>query len=245
MTWIGRLRLLLSLLLVLALAAALCLVFNQRQRQSPSVSAAIEQPRYAIAAVAPGVVTDIGVALGDEVRAGDVLFTMTSVELQQDAVHGLKASSNDAMEIDPEQGTIVYRATADGRVTALSATSGNYLGAGAPVATIVRSTPRTVQAQFRLTPRDYGRLEEGARAQILLPDDRTIEGTVGSASVVTENGQAITRALITSPDLEAQDLDLIATDGAPVSVTVELSDSGVLAGPTDALMDALRSVGLR
>ena len=45
--------------------------------------------------------------------------------------------------------------------------------------------------------------------------------------------------------LEGEDLDLIATDGAPVSVRVELTDDGVLAGPTDALMDFLRSVGLR
>ena len=44
---------------------------------------------------------------------------------------------------------------------------------------------------------------------------------------------------------EGEDLDLIATDGAPVSVRVELTDDGVLAGPTDALMDFLRSVGLR
>lgn len=245
MTWIGRLRLLLSVVLVLVLAGALCLVFNQRQRQALSVSAAIEQPHYEVAAVAPGVVIDIQVSLGDEVAAGEVLFTMSSVELRQDAVHGLSASSNEAMDIDPASGTIVYRATADGRVTELTATPGNYLGAGNPVATIVQSTPRTVEAQFRLTPRDYGRLEEGARATILPPDDRSIEGTVESASVVTEDGQAITRALVTSPELDGDDLSLIATDGAPVSVTVELTDDGILAGPTDALMDFLRTVGLR
>ncbi|MEO2096504.1 MAG: hypothetical protein ABGX90_05085, partial [Brachybacterium sp.] len=60
-----------------------------------------------------------------------------------------------------------------------------------------------------------------------------------------ENGKAVSRALITSEELEGEDLDLIATDGAPVSVRVELTDDGVLAGPTDALMDFLRSVGLR
>lgn len=245
MTWIGRLRLLLSVALVLVLAAGLCLLFNQRQRQSQSVSASIQQPRYTVAAVAPGVVIDIDVALGDEVTAGEVLFTMSSVELQQDAVHGLRASSNDAMDVDPETGVIVYRATADGRVTDLSATPGNYLGAGVPVATVVHSTPRTIEAHFLLTPRDYGRLEEGARAEILLPDNRTITGTVGSASVGAENGQAMARALITSPQLDEDDLDLIATDGAPVVVTVQLTDSGPLAGPTDALMDFLRSVGLR
>lgn len=245
MTWTSRLRLLASVVLVLALAAALTLVFNQRQRQTLSISAAIEQPSYDVAAVAPGVVVDLAVALGDEVTEGQVLFTMTSVELQQDAVHGLRPSSNDAMTIDPEGGTVVYRATADGRVTALSATEGNYLGAGSPIATIVQATPRTVEAQFRLTPRDYGRLEEGARAEILLPDDRTIVGKVESASVATENGQAITRTLITSPDLSTEDLDLIATDGAPVSVTIELTDTGILAGPTDVLVDFLRTVGLR
>lgn len=245
MIWISRLRLLLAVLLVLTIAAGLTIVFNQRQRESASVSAAISQPGYDVAAVVPGVMVEVEVALGDEVEEGQVLATMSSVELQQDAVNGLGASSNSAMDVDPETGTVVYRATAAGRVTELSVTEGTFLSSGTAFASIVQSTPRSVEAEFQLTPRDYGRLEPGAEAEILLPDNRTITGTVESASVVTENGQALTRVIISSSELGDEELGLIATDGAPVAVTVHLEDSGILAGPTDALRDLLRTIGLR
>jgi hypothetical protein len=49
---------------------------------------------------------------------------------------------------------------------------------------------------------------------------------------------------IISDQLNSRELNLLATDGAPVQATVVLRDEGILAGPTDALRDLFRKVGL-
>lgn len=245
MTWSNRLRILAFIVGIILVLSLLTLVFNQRQSQAQSLNAMIDQPQYVIGAEYGGVIIDQQVALSDTVSAGDVLFTLSSPALLQDAANGMQSSSNAAMDIDPAAGTIVYKATSDGKVTELDATEGSYITPGGRMATIVQSTPRTIIGEFRLSPRDYGRLEEGARAEILLPDNRTVEGTVASASATTEEGQAFTEVRIVSEQLDSADLSLLAVDGAPVIVTVELRDDGPLAGPTDALMDFLRKIGLR
>lgn len=245
MTWSNRLRILASIVAIVLVLSVLTLVFNQRQSQAQSINATIEQPQYAIGAEYGGVIIEQQVELSDTVAAGDHLFTLSSPALLQDAANGMEASSNPAMDIDPAAGTIVYKATNDGKVTELDATEGSYITPGGKMATIIQSSPRTVIAEFRLSPRDYGRLEEGARAEILLPDNQSVEGVVTSASVTTQEGQAFTEVRIASEQLDSADLSLLAVDGAPVVVTVDLRDDGPLAGPTDALMDFLRKIGLR
>ncbi|MCL6423131.1 efflux RND transporter periplasmic adaptor subunit [Brachybacterium sp. JHP9] len=245
MTWSNRFRLLGSAILLLAVLAFLILVFTQRQAHVQSTTAVIEQPRFVIGAQYTGIVTDQQVELGDTVTAGQVLFTLSSPALLADAANGVEPSSDIATDINPAEGTVVYKATADGTITELNAIQGGYIIGSTPLATIVQSTPRTVMADFQLSPRDYGRLEQGAKATILLPDNTTVTGEVVSAQVTTEEGQAFTEARIISKELDESDLTLLATDGAPVIVTVQLRSEGFLAGPADAMMDFLQKIGLR
>jgi len=85
---------------------------------------------------------------------------------------------------------------------------------------------------------------KGAAVTLRLPDNTSITGVVDSALVATQQGQAVVTVRITSADLNARNLHLLATDGAPVSAVVRLRDEGVLAGPTDALRALFRKVGL-
>ena len=87
-------------------------------------------------------------------------------------------------------------------------------------------------------------MEKGAAVTLRLPDNTSVTGVVDSALVATQQGQAVVTVRITSDGLNDRNLNLLATDGAPVSAVVRLRDEGILAGPTDALRDLLRKIGL-
>jgi len=244
MTWTNRFRLWLSILLTLVLIFLLVLVFNQRQHTIQSSSATIIAPRVQVASNYGGIVTKQYVKVGQKVNVGDVLFDVNSVSLQQDLANRVKVTSSDAMTIDPAKGTLTYKATTSGTVTQVYAQEGSYLSATQPLAVITSDTGRTVEAQFLLTPREYALIDKGAPVTIGLPDNSSITGVVDSALVATQQGQAVVTVRITSDQLNSRNLNLLATDGAPVSAVVRLRDEGVLAGPTDAMRALLRKVGL-
>lgn len=244
MTWTNRLRLTLSILLSLVLIFLLTIIFNQRQHTIQSSSATIIAPRVEVASNYGGIITTSYVKVGQKVKTGDVLFDVTSVSLQQDLANRVKVVSTDALAIDAAKGILTYKATTSGTVTQVNAQEGSYLSATQPLAVITSDTGRVVEAQFLLTPREYALVEKGAAVTVRLPDNSSISGVVDSALVATQQGQAVVTLRITSDDLNARNLNLLATDGAPVSAVVRLRDEGVLAGPTDALRALLRKVGL-
>ncbi len=244
MTWTNRFRLWLSIVLSLILIFLLILVFNQRQHTIQSSSATIIAPRIQVASNYGGIVTKQYVTVGQKVKTGDVLFDVSSVSLQQDLANGVKVASSDALKIDTVKGILTYKATTTGTVTQVYAQEGSYLSATQPLAIITSDTGRVVEAQFILTPREYALVDKGAAVTLRLPDNSSISGVVDSALVATQQGQAVVTVRITSQELNNRNLNLLATDGAPVSAVVRLRDEGVLAGPTDALQALLRKVGL-
>jgi hypothetical protein len=244
MTWTNRLRLWLSILMSLAIIFLLVIIFNQRQHTIQSSSATIIAPRVQVASNYGGIVTKQYVTVGQKVTLGDVLFDVSSVSLQQDLANKVKVLSTDALAIDSVKGVLTYKATTSGTVTQVYAQEGSYLSATQPLAIITGDTGRIVEAQFLLTPREYALVDKGAAVSLRLPDNSSISGLVDSAIVATQQGQAVVTVRITSRDLDARNLNLLATDGAPVSAVVRLRDEGFLAGPTDALRALLRKVGL-
>jgi len=244
MTWTNRLRLWLSILLSLGLIFLLVVIFNQRQHAIQSASATIIAPRAQVASNYGGIVTKQYATVGQKVKTGDVLIDVSSVSLQQDLANGVKVASSDALTIDTTKGILTYKATISGTVTQVNAQEGSYLSATQPLAVITGDTGRVVEAQFLLTPREYALMEKGAAVTLRLPDNTAIAGVVDSALVATQQGQAVVTARITSDALNNRNLNLLATDGAPVSAVVRLRDEGFLAGPTDALRALLRKIGL-
>ena len=244
MTWTNRLRLWLSILMSLAIIFLLVIIFNQRQHTIQSSSATIIAPRVQVASNYGGIVTQQYVTVGQKVKKGDVLFDVNSVSLQQDLANKVKVLSTDALAIDSVKGVLTYKATTNGTVTQVYAQEGSYLSATQPLAIITGDIGRIVEAQFLLTPREYALVDKGAPVTLRLPDNSSISGVVDSAIVATQQGQAVVTVRITSNDLDARNLNLLATDGAPVSAVVRLRDEGFLAGPTDALRALLRKVGL-
>ena len=125
MTWSIRLKLWGGILVVAALVFALTLLFNQRQSQVASVTASIDAPAATVGSSYGGVVTDLYVRQGEAVTAGDALFTLNSIQLQQDVGNGLKPVSTEAYTLDPASGTVTYKAVSNGYVASIDAEPGS------------------------------------------------------------------------------------------------------------------------
>lgn len=246
MTWTIRLKLWGGIFVVTALVFGLTLLFNQRQSQVASITASVDAPAAIVGSPYGGVVTELHVRQGDAVTAGDELFTLNSIQLQQDIGYGLRPVSTDAYTLDPASGTITYKAVSDGYVAALDAELGTFLPNGTPMAQVVADGERTVTAQFELEPTEYGRVEQGAAARILLPNNKTVPGTVRGVEVNTNgSGNAVTRVTIASDALTDPDLAALTRLDTPVMVVMDLRDDGWLAGPTESLLAFLTKIGLR
>lgn len=246
MTWVNRLRLFAGFLGVLVVVGGLTLVFNQRQNQITSYSGQVSAEVYTVGADHPGTIIDQKVEVGDQVEAGQPLFTVQSLELKEAVANGLKVADTKSYKVDAKRGTLTYYAVIAGAVTELNARLGNSVPAGGALATITDGGERYIEARYRLVPRDYARVREGAEARILLPNDQTITGSVTSVSVATDPGGGGTTSTLrlSSPEL-ARVADALSQPGTPVTAIVLLQDTGPLAGVSDMVNDFLVKIGMR
>ncbi len=245
MTWTNRLKLWGGVLAVLALGLGLTLLFNQRQHQAASTSAHIDAPVTIVGSDYGGVVSEVFVSEGDRVTAGQKLFTLTSLTLQQDLGNGLKPAATPAYDIEGASGRITYKAVADGYIADLAAQAGTFLPNGHQMARVVADGRRTVIADFPLDPVDYGRVEPDASVRIFLPDNRAVDGTVSTVSVETVEGRSVARVRVSSDTLVDPALATLTRQDTPVLAVLQLRDDGPLAGPTQSMLSFLARIGLR
>jgi len=246
MTWINRLKLWGGILGIAALVFGLTVLFNQRQSQVASISAAVDAPVSDVGSSYGGVVTDVYVQPGDTVTAGQKLFTLASVQLQQDVGNGLMPTSTEAYSINTKKGTITYHSVSDGYVAHIDAQPGSFLPGGSDMAVVVADGQRTVTAQFQLDPTDYGRVEQGASARIVLPNNQTVDGTVAGVQVKTnDQGEAITYVTIDSDALTDPARATLTRLDTPVTAIMDLRDDGWLAGPSGSMLAFFTKIGLR
>lgn len=244
MTWHNRIRLWSGLALVVVVVAALTLVVNQRSRQAFSNNAQVAADLSTVGSEYGGVVVHQYVEKGDEVELGQELFTISSLDLQRDLSNGLAPVDTASYRIDGARGRVTFLAQVAGTLTELKAEQGTFLAAG-DMATVTAGGTQYVTGQFLLTPDEYGRIRVGGEARIELPTRTRMSATVSDVSVQTSEGVAVTTVELSVPRLESESLTALNQPGSPVSVTLTLADSGVLAGPTDSLMDFLHRVGVR
>lgn len=245
MTWRNRIRLWGGLLALALVASVLTLMVNQRESEAFSKNGEVQADEFAVGSDYGGVVVQSYVQLNQHVTKGDRLFTVSSLALQKDLSQGLHPASTEAYTVDTKNGQVTYEAAATGTVTQLQARPGSFLASGNDMAQITKGGTQYVLAKFALSPKDYARIVPGAHAQIDLPNNVTVDGSVDSLAVDTEDGTAYTTAKLSVPGLRAATLSDFNQPGSPVSVTIDLQDDGILAGPTDAMMDFLHKIGLR
>lgn len=241
MTWGNRFKLLVGLLLVLVVVAAATLVFNQRQTQVRSTSAQVGAQHYDVGTDYGGIVTDAYVEVGDHVREGQRMFAVRSLQLERDISLGVVSPALDSVEHD---GSLVVRAATAGTVSEIALGEGSFAGAGAVLASIDADDSLFAQAEFILTARDFGRIEDSAQVVLRLPDGRELSGAVTEITVETVEGDAHVTARVDSDALVTTDADALLKPGTPLVATLHLRDDGPLAGVHDALGDFAAKIGL-
>jgi multidrug resistance efflux pump len=243
MTWKNRVKLFTGFIAVLVIVAGLTVVFNQRQSQVPSSSASIEAKRYPVGIDYGGTVTTTDVENGDRVAVGDTLFTLQSPSLESDLAKGLFKPKTVSYTVE-DDGTITLTAAVAGTVSDVSTESGSFVQAGQVLATIDESGSLFVSAEYVLSARDYARIEEGASVDILLPNQKTVRGSVSSIDVETAEGEAESTILVTSNGLVDGAFNGLVKRGTPVTATLDLRDDGVFAGVQDGVQDFMRKIGV-
>ncbi|GIG54877.1 HlyD family efflux transporter periplasmic adaptor subunit [Demequina activiva] len=241
MTWGNRFRLLLGTLMVLVLVAGATFVFNQRATQVESSSASIGAAMYGVGTDYSGLVTESFVTEGDHVGEGQRMFVIESLQLERDVENGLVSADEPSVNSDA---AFVVRASTSGTVGAVAIGEGGYAQAGDVLATIEADGTLFAQAEFVLSGRDFGRLEEAATVELMLPDRRTLTGTVADIDVETLDGEAHVTARVESIALEDSRDDALVKPGTPLEATLDLRDDGPLAGVEDMVRDFAARIGL-
>jgi len=241
MTWSNRFRLLAGAIVVVLVVTSATYVFTRRQGQAVSVSAQIVAQNYGVGADYPGLVVDRFVDPGDHVDQNDPLFVIESLQVARDVETGALAGNRNDVSAS---GRLVVRAAVAGTVRTIDAREGGYASSGVVLATIDRDESLSAAAVFILAPRDFGRIENAATADLLLPDRRLVHGTVTDISVETLDGDAHVTATVASDGLVAGDDNGLIRAGTPLEARLHLREDGPLAGMHDAMDDLLRKVGL-
>lgn len=242
MTWANRFKLFFGFIVVVAIVAVCTVIFNQRQSSAQSESAEMVAQQYQVGTDYGGLVVKQYVQEDDQVEEGDPLFEIRSPQRRKDAEEGTLLDSDSIA--DAQKGIVMIRANVSGTVAEISAPQGAYAVTSMPLTHLDKAGTLAIDAKFVLTPRDYGRVSAGAEAQILLPNNTTITGTVTHIDVATVDGKAASTIRIDSPALARQTALGIFQPGTPVSVSLRLRDDGPLSGVSDALHDFLRKIGL-
>lgn len=241
MTWGNRFKLFFGLIFVLAVVAGATLVFNQRQMQVTSTSAQIGADVYNVGTDYGGMIYESFVREGDHVREGEKMFTVRSLPFERDVANGTISPGSDAVNTE---GMLVVRASTDGIVSRIDLGEGGFAPAGAVLATIEADGSQFAEAEFILSARDFGRVEDEAEVTLLLPDGREYTGSVTGFDVRTEEGSAHVTARIESEPIASAEADALIKPGTPLDATLELRDDGPFAGLHDALSDFARKIGL-
>ncbi len=241
MTWSNRLRLVAGALVVLLFVTSASYVFTRRQAQAVSVSAHIVAQSYDVGADYPGLVTATFVEAGDQVTQNEPLFTIESLQVARDVETGALAGNRADVSAS---GTLVVRAAVAGTVRTIDAREGAYTSSGIALARIDSDDSLSAEAVFILAPRDFGRIEENASVDLLLPDRRVVRGTVTHISVETIDGAAHVTATIASNGLVAGESNGLIQAGTPLEARLHLREDGALAGFGDAVDNLMRKVGL-
>jgi hypothetical protein len=234
-TWRTRLRLAAGLVVVTVAAAALTMLLNARNGVVDGRSAALAAESFPVGTDYSGTVTTQLVQLGDTVVAGQPMFELQSGALQRDLAQGLLDPGSVPYEIRGD-GTLVLVATDAGRVDSLTYAVGSFVPANSVIATVQRAGSLFIEAEFLLTPQDYGRLTPDAVLDVVLPSNEQVSATVSRVQVETVDGTARTRVVAYSPDLAAATADGLFAVGTPVSVTLHLRNDGPVTDATEFLL---------
>jgi len=241
MTWSNRFRLVAGLFVVLAITALLTFHLNKEKGLATSSSGSITSESYDVGTPYAGLVVEQLVEDDAVVVAGDSLFVIDSAALRNEVSLGLEPSATSASVVDAE-GRLVVTAASDGIVTDVDAQVGTFVQGSAILAKIDRANTLEVEAEFTLSPTEYARVEDDALVTIVLPNQKTLSGTVESMDVETNEGSAEAVVTVVSTELVLGAENGLVASGTPVSAKLHLRNDGVVSTVADKVQGFFREV---
>lgn len=241
MTWTNRFRLFFGFLMVVIVVGALTVALSHRKGEVEASSAAIDAQSYAVGTDYSGAVLEQYVATGDLVREGDRIATIQSNDLVRDLNDDIVVTSSEVFEVNLD-GTLTVNSAVTGVVTSVDVLKGAYAPAGSAVATIAAVDTLFVSAEFRLSPADFARIDEGADVEVTLPNGSQMTGVVGPVEAATEGGVAIATVdvLIDEEQFDAQ--GAFVSPGTPVTAVMDLRNEDALANFTSMVRTLIADV---
>lgn len=224
MNFLTRVKYLFGLLLVVGVVAALTMTMNDRISTVHDVSATVRTDDYSIGTPYAGMVVERDVDVGDRVSKGDRMFVVQSTALASDIQNDALEPRKSPYDIRHED-RIVIRATAAGKVADVQPIEGAFVPADATLARVQEQGSSFVQADFRLTPKQYALMRRADEVTVRLPDERSVRADIDRITVHTDGHQAATRVRAVSPVLDNHG---IFASGTPVSVDVTLRKDGLV-----------------
>lgn len=231
MTWSTRIRLVLGVLMVVVVVGALTVALSHRKGEVTAGSAEIDAVTYAVGTDYAGAVVEQFVERGDVVAAGDPIATIQSNDLVRDLTDGIVVSSTEVFRVNADS-TLTVSSPVAGVVMSTDALTGAYAPAGGAVATIAAVDTLFVSAEFRLSPADFARIEQGAPVVVTLPDDALLQGTVGAVEATTVDGIAVATVAVEVSAEQFAAQEVFVSPGTPVTATMELRNDDALAAFT-------------
>jgi multidrug resistance efflux pump len=223
MNFLTRLKYLAGMLLVVGAVAALALSMNHRISTVHDVSATVRTDDYTVGTPYAGTVVARKADVGDQVAKGDTLFVVQSSELTREIAKG--AIEPEKSPYDIRGGSkVVIRATSAGKVSDVQPIEGAYVAANSTLAQVQEQGTSYVQADFRLTPKQYALMRAADDVTVRLPDERAVQADIERIGVRTDGESAATRLRVVSPDLDNRGM---FSSGTPVDVDVTLSRDGL------------------
>ena len=241
MTWGSRFRLLFGTTLVLIVAAAATYRLNESRGLAASDSAQILAKTYDVGTPYAGLVVDQLVDVGDQVKTGEPLFVSDSAGLQYDLRNGLAQQETAATRIDA-RGRLVLLATGDGTVTKIGSERGTFVQAATELAVVQREDSLYVKAAYTLTPNEYARVADHAKATVELPNHRKIPATVDKVDVRTVGGEAQAVVTLSGDAFEDGAQNGLVSAGTPVRAQLHLRNDGVVARAAGAVRSFIEGV---
>lgn len=194
----------------------------ERAHALQATSAIIESDTAVVGTAFSGVIEDVSVRTGEEVRAGDELFRLQSPTLEQ-ARETVAFNEEGVGYTVTDDDTLIFEATADGTVGSLPYGVGSFVPANSEITTITLDDGLRVRASVPMTAGGYARLSTQTPVQVTLPGGDTVEAEV--YELAFEETDTGTTAVIRSrvdDDVDGTGL----ANGAPVTATLQLEDDG-------------------
>ncbi|RPE77557.1 MULTISPECIES: HlyD family efflux transporter periplasmic adaptor subunit [unclassified Frondihabitans] len=243
MTWTTRFKLAAVALVIIALLAAITVVVNQKATQVTAGSAAIAAEEFTVGTDYSGNITRSYVEVGDTVTKGQKLFEVQSASAVQSVGTGMLPYSGEGYSVS-KTGAMVFVSTVAGIVSDIASKDGEFVQAGARLATVDEADSLFVAGDYSVSAADYDRVQKGADVRLMLPNKSTLSGRVVSFSATTSHNQALTHVVISSPELVQGAANGLVTPGTPVTATLSLRDDGMLTGAQETMAAFVTKIGL-